>query len=304
MEQQDPFGAGRPRAGRSSKASLSGSPRGALEGGLSRSSGAVAADSRPLPDIQSEPDTRRIFIPRAGVKGLKLPIEAWGRSGPQRTVASLDLYVSVPPEQKGAHMSRFVSIAQSFKGPWTAQGCERLAQEVAEGLGSEDAEARAEFPYFVVKKAPVTGIEGAVDYTVAIAAGVGRLAKKELTVGATVTSLCPCSKEISRYGAHNQRSLVTVCARLDGDVPFEDLIDAVESCGSGSIYSCLKRPDEKAVTERAYENPKFVEDIVRDVALKLRDDPRIVSFWVESDNLESIHNHSAYARLEWPARHP
>jgi GTP cyclohydrolase I len=254
-----------------------------------------------LPDVQASPDDRQLAIQQVGVKGLRYPL-AMLRQGAsvQHTVATLNMYVGLPPESKGTHMSRFVEILERPRAPLSPAGLQAMLIETVEHLGAETARIEVEFPYFIRKLAPVSGVESLLDVDV-------RLVAERLDSGATevtlrvvvpVTSLCPCSKQISRYGAHNQRSHVTISAVLREDVSIEELVTVAEDEASCEIYGLLKRPDEKYVTERAYENPKFVEDLVRDVALRLRADRRIARFVVESENFESIHNHSAYARLE------
>ena len=233
----------------------------------------------PIPDTQMARDDRRIAIDHVGIKGLKYPLNVVDLDAvAQPTVADCNVVVALPEEQKGTHMSRLVALLEAPGG--------RI--EVA-------------FPFFIRKLAPVSGVASLLDYQVKIA---GELAGGEytqlLTIAAPVTSLCPCSKEISEYGAHNQRSHVTVEARLgpDAGLDLPALIARVEAQASCELYGLLKRVDEKHVTERAYDNPKFVEDLVRDVAAAVREVPGLESFVVEGENFESIHNHSAYARIE------
>ena len=209
--------------------------------------------------------------------------------------------VRLPADQKGTHMSRFVALMESRQRPLDYGELQNLTQQMLELLGADAGRISVSFPFFRSKSAPVSGIRSLLDYDVTISGEVsGGAYAYGLKVLVPVTSLCPCSKEISQYGAHNQRSHVTVSLICTEDVPPEDIIDIVEAQASCQLYGLLKRPDEKYVTERAYENPKFVEDMVRDVAVALRGDKRIASFTVESENFESIHNHSAYACIAYP----
>ena len=241
-----------------------------------------------LKDTQSEADTRNISIDRVGVKGLRFPIQIQDKLNRiQSTVATVSLAVDLPEEFKGTHMSRFV---------------EALPRELLRRLSARRSHVEMEFPFFRSKNAPVTGIEGLMDYVVRFemeAEANNKLADFKLTVIVPVTTLCPCSKAMSAYGAHNQRGLVTYSVRFASrPVWIEDLIDLVESCASCSLFSVLKRPDEKWVTEKAYENPVFVEDLVRNVALKTQSHSAFSWYRVEAENFESIHNHQAYAVIE------
>jgi GTP cyclohydrolase I len=254
-----------------------------------------------LPDIQSAPDVRALAIDRVGIKSLRHPISVERPDGTgQPTVATFDMYVALPAHVKGTHMSRFIEIAQGLDAPLSVTGFRALMVRMLERLEADAGYIEARFPYFVAKRAPASGVESLMDYEVTFraAATPARGYDFTLTVGVPVTSLCPCSKEISEYGAHNQRSHVTVAATLAGAVAIEELIALAERHASCELYGLLKRPDEKFVTERTYDNPKFVEDLVRDVALELQRDPRILAFTVESENFESIHNHSAYALIQ------
>jgi GTP cyclohydrolase IB len=260
-----------------------------------------------IADVQGFEDTRRIDIHRVGIKGIRHPVRVKDRSGGDwHTIANFNMYVFLPHNFKGTHMSRFVEILNRREKEITVDSFRAMLPEMAERLNSESGRIEMSFPYFVNKKAPVSGVESLMDYDVTFIGEVDK-GKVAMTVKVVVpvTSLCPCSKEISRYGAHNQRSHVTVTARLaDGPhfVWIEDIIDLVESVASCDLYGLLKRPDEKYVTEKAYENPKFVEDMVRDAAHLLNQDKRIVHYIVESENFESIHNHSAYALIEHDKR--
>ena len=259
-----------------------------------------------IPDVQGTPDGRRLAIDRVGIKGIRHPMRIAERGGgTQHTVATFDMLVGLPHHFKGTHMSRFVEILNAHEREITVDSFRAMLRETAGRLEAESGLIEMAFPYFVQKKAPVSGVKSLLDYEVTFigeitATGEERFALKVLV---PVTSLCPCSKKISEYGAHNQRSHVTVTARIASFVWIEELIDLVEKQASSELYGLLKRPDEKYVTELAYDNPKFVEDMVRDIAGKLDADSRIEAFVVEAENFESIHNHSAYAmiRRNWPA---
>jgi len=254
-----------------------------------------------IADVQSSKDLRNLPINQVGIKDLRFPIQTATASGIQSTVARLTMTVRLPADQKGTHMSRFVALMESRQRPLDYGELQNLTQQMLELLGADAGRISVSFPFFRSKSAPVSGIRSLLDYDVTISGEVsGGAYAYGLKVLVPVTSLCPCSKEISQYGAHNQRSHVTVSLICTEDVPPEDIIDIVEAQASCQLYGLLKRPDEKYVTERAYENPKFVEDMVRDVAVALRGDKRIASFTVESENFESIHNHSAYACISYP----
>ena len=252
-----------------------------------------------IPDTQNSLDTRHIAIDKVGIKDIKHPIVVSDRSGrEQHTVANFNMYVNLPEEYKGTHMSRFVEILNHHEYEITVQSFKRMIEEMTERLNAQSGDIEMTFPYFVNKAAPVSGVKSLMDYEVSF---IGQIknAKPEVLVKVLVpvTSLCPCSKSISNYGAHNQRSHITACVRMADFIWIEELIDVIEKVASCELYGLLKRPDEKYVTERAYDNPKFVEDIVRDVAVKFNEDERILGYTVESENFESIHNHSAYAML-------
>ncbi len=254
-----------------------------------------------IADVQSSKDLRNLPINRVGIKDLRFPIQIAAASGIQTTVARLTMTVRLPADQKGTHMSRFVALMENRNRPLDYDELKNLTQQMLELLGAEAGAISASFPFFRRKTAPVSGIQSLLDYDVTLGGEVENGAYRHtLKVLVPVTSLCPCSKEISQYGAHNQRSHVTVSLVCREHVAIEDIIDIVEEQASCQLYGLLKRPDEKYVTERAYENPKFVEDMVRDVAVALRGDERIASFVVESENFESIHNHSAYAYIAYP----
>jgi GTP cyclohydrolase I len=257
-------------------------------------------DARPIEDVQARADTRRIPIDKVGIKGIRYPVRVRDRSGgEQHTIATLDMFVTLPHDFKGTHMSRFVEVLNDHEYEITVESFRVMLKEMTELLEAKSGYVQMSFPYFVNKAAPVSGVQSLMDYEVTLTGTIKEDATvMQVKVVVPVTSLCPCSKAISDYGAHNQRSHVTVEAKTEAFVWVEELIDIVESEASCELYGLLKRPDEKYVTERAYDNPKFVEDMVRDVAQRLNQDDRILGYVVESENFESIHNHSAYARIE------
>ncbi len=252
-----------------------------------------------IADVQSHPDTRKLAIDKVGIKHIRHPVRVRDRSGgDQHTIATFNMYVDLPHNFKGTHMSRFVELLNAHEREITVATFKDILQGMRKTLAAECAHLEMRFPYFVNKAAPVSGVQSLLDYDVTLIGEVGAgQSRMTVKVVVPVTSLCPCSKEISDYGAHNQRSHVTITAHTKGFVWIEDLIDIVEEESSCEIYGLLKRPDEKYVTERAYDNPKFVEDMVRDVAARLNRDPRIEGYVLESENFESIHNHSAYALI-------
>jgi GTP cyclohydrolase I len=253
-----------------------------------------------IPDVQASEDTRQLAIDKVGIKAIRHPVKIAERDGGvQHTVANFSMYVGLPHNFKGTHMSRFVEILNAHEREISVESFGVMLAEMVERLEAESGHLEMNFPYFVNKAAPVSGVLSLLDYEVSFIGEI-RAAKNIFTmrVLVPVTSLCPCSKKISAYGAHNQRSHVTVSARTNSFVWIEDIIDVVEKSASCELYGLLKRPDEKFVTERAYDNPKFVEDMVRDVAGILNADPRIDAYVVESENFESIHNHSAYALIQ------
>jgi len=254
-----------------------------------------------LPDVQATPDQRQLAIQKVGVKGLRYPLALATPTGTiQNTVAQLTMAVGLPPEVKGTHMSRFVEILERPRGALQAAELPALLEEMLKHLQAESGSIDLAFPYFIAKAAPVSGVESLLDYDVALQVEKRQGSKQaELTLAVTapVTSLCPCSKKISEYGAHNQRSHITITAQLRQPMAVEELVRLAEEEASCEVFGLLKRPDEKWVTERAYDNPKFVEDLVRDIALRLMAEPRIGRWSVASENFESIHNHSAYAEL-------
>ena len=253
-----------------------------------------------IDDVQGRPDTRRIPIDRVGIKDIYHPVRVKDRSGgEQHTIANFNMYVHLPHDFKGTHMSRFVEILNEHEREISVGSFNDMLSQMTARLDSGAGHLEMTFPYFIMKRAPVTGVQSLLDYKATLAADLkDRKIETWLKVVVPVTSLCPCSKQISDYGAHNQRSHVTISVRISDHVWLEELIDVAEQEASCELYGILKRPDEKYVTERAYDNPKFVEDIVRDVALRLNTDSRIRAYVIESENFESIHNHSAYARVE------
>jgi len=253
-----------------------------------------------IPDVQRSADSRRLAIDQVGIKAIRHPVRIADKSGGvQHTVAVFNMYVHLPHDFKGTHMSRFVEILNSHEREISVESFETILREMVERLEAESGRIEMSFPYFVNKAAPVSGVQSLLDYDVTFTGEI-KHAEYRFTMKVTVpvTSLCPCSKGIADYGAHNQRSHVTVTARTRGFVWIEDVVRICEEQASCELYGLLKRPDEKYVTEKAYDNPKFVEDVVRDVATVLNGDPRIVAYVVESENFESIHNHSAYALIE------
>ena len=263
----------------------------------------------PMADVQGSADTRRIAINKVGIKAIRHPVKiaerplADGAASVQHTIATFNMTVSLPQEFKGTHMSRFVQILNAHEKEISVESFHVMLKEMIERLEAASGHIEMRFPYFVNKAAPVSGVKSLMDYEITfigeIEAGETRF---KMQVLVPVTSLCPCSKEISEYGAHNQRSHVTVTAETADFVWIEELVELVERQASCELYGLLKRPDEKYVTERAYDNPKFVEDLVRDVAAALNGDARVISYVVEAENFESIHNHSAYALIEHDKR--
>ena len=250
-----------------------------------------------MSDQQSERDHRQLRIDKVGVRNLRFPVQIRDKAHElQNTVATIGLFVDLPEEFKGTHMSRFVEVLNSHGSVIHVENIPDILKAMQKRLHAHAAHLEMRFPFFMTKKAPVSGKEGVMDYEVGFDAALeGEKLDFVLTVKANVTTLCPCSKAISQYGAHNQRGEVTVQIRSSKLIWIEDLIRWIESCGSSEMYSLLKRVDEKAVTERAYENPVFVEDLVRNVALRLNEHPDIFWYQVEAENQESIHNHNAYA---------
>ncbi|MEX2213173.1 MAG: GTP cyclohydrolase FolE2 [Phycisphaeraceae bacterium] len=258
-----------------------------------------------MPDVQSAHDLRNVPIDRVGVKHIRYPItlKCPATGGVQHTVAHVNMLVGLPHHQKGTHMSRFLEVLNEHHDRLRSDQIMEVCRVMKERLEAEDAHLEFSFPYFIHKKAPVTGSEGMIDIEVTFeATSNGKPENDRFVMGIKVpaTSLCPCSKEISMYGAHNQRCEMEVKVQFQPDnfMWIEELFALVEACASAPVYAVLKRPDEKFVTEEAYDNPKFVEDIVRDLALSLNTEDRIAWYKVTSENFESIHNHNAYASIE------
>jgi len=265
-----------------------------------------APTANAIPDVQSSADTRQLAINKVGIKSIRHPIRVQDKSaGIQNTIAVFNMYVGLPHNFKGTHMSRFVEILNGHEREISVENFPAMLKEMVERLEAESGHVEMSFPYFINKAAPVSGVQSLMDYDVTF---IGEICNGEVVtstkVVVPVTSLCPCSKKISEYGAHNQRSHVTVTARTNDFMWIEEIVALVESEASCELWGLLKRPDEKYVTERAYDNPKFVEDMVRDVAARLNAEPRIDYYVVESENFESIHNHSAYALIERDKRLP
>ncbi len=252
-----------------------------------------------IPDTQSERDERHLIIQRVGVKDVRYPLQLRIGKATVPTVAQWDLDVALPAEQKGTHMSRFVAWLDALDSPMDAAAMRAGLLRMLDALHATDGRIEARFPFFIRKRAPVSGVESLLEYQGRwIAESRGGVSSVSAEVVVPVKSLCPCSKEISDYGAHNQRSHVTIRVELLQDIGWFELVRFAEDSASSEIWPMLKRADEKWVTERAYENPKFVEDMVRDVALRLNADARIGRYSVDVENFESIHAHSAYARIE------
>ncbi len=251
-------------------------------------------------DVQSQHDHRKIDIRKVGVKGIKYPVIVLDKAqGTQPVNATISMYVNLPHHFKGTHMSRFVEILNEFRGQVNIRTLHIILEKVREKLRAESAHMEISFPYFIEKEAPVTGAKSLMEYNCTFCGqNSGGRSDFLVSVVVPVNTVCPCSKEISNRGAHNQRSMVTVKVRFRKFFWIEDLIRIVEEAGSGEVYSLLKRPDEKFVTEKAYENPMFVEDVVRNVATQLNRNDNFPWYSVEAENFESIHNHSAYAYLE------
>ncbi|TDJ27946.1 MAG: GTP cyclohydrolase I FolE2 [Gammaproteobacteria bacterium] len=254
-----------------------------------------------IPDVQGRADTRQLAINKVGIKDIRHPIIVKDRSeGVQHTIAQFDMYVFLPHQFKGTHMSRFVQILNDHEKEITVNSFKEMLKQMVDMLEADSGNIEMRFPYFVNKKAPISGVESLLDYDVTLIGEINKgVTSTRIKILVPVTSLCPCSKSISDYGAHNQRSHVTVNAKTEGFIWIEEIIDLVEKQASCQLYGLLKRPDEKYVTEQAYDNPKFVEDMVRDIAGELNKDERIRQYVLESENFESIHNHSAYAMIEY-----
>ncbi len=254
-----------------------------------------------LKDVQAEPDSRRLYIDKVGVKDISYPIVVLDKTNQtQHTTASINLYVDLPHNFKGTHMSRFIEILNEYRREISIRNFPKILKRIRQKFNASTAHLEVEFPYFIEKTAPVSGAKGLMEYKCRYSGTLNEDGNRDLVlqVQVPVSTLCPCSKEISERGAHNQRGLIKVAFRFRDFVWIEDIIEKVENSASSPVYSLLKRVDEKRLTEQAYDKPMFVEDIVRETALNLMDIKEITWFRIEAENMESIHNHSAYACLE------
>ncbi len=251
-----------------------------------------------LEDVQNTPDNRELAIDQVGIKSLRYPVNFSGDNDSQvNVVAEFNMYVSLPHHVKGTHMSRFVELLEMPNQVFSINNMKSFMQSMVSLLETEAGYLEMTFPFFITKQAPVSGVKSMMDYQVTLKADLAKTFSLTAIIAIPVTSLCPCSKKISAYGAHNQRSMVTIEVKIDQDVSLQELIRSVEEQASSQLYGLLKRPDEKFVTEYAYDNPKFVEDLVRDIARTLEQHRAVAGFKVECENFESIHNHSAYAMI-------
>jgi GTP cyclohydrolase I len=252
-----------------------------------------------IADVQSRPDQREIAIDKVGIRSLRHPVSIRNQDGTsQHSIAEFEMMVNLAKDVKGTHMSRFVDVLHAQASPYDVVTFQAMLGVMTECLGAQQGYITMHFPFFMKKNAPVSKVPSLLDYQASfIGKWTDGKAQTQLRVVVPVTSLCPCSKEISRYGAHNQRSHITITVIIQEPIAFESLIEMAESHASSELYGILKRDDERYITEKAYENPKFVEDMVRDVAIVLKQDPRILGFNISSENFESIHNHSAFAEI-------
>ncbi|MBT9438127.1 MAG: GTP cyclohydrolase I FolE2 [Desulfobacterales bacterium] len=253
-----------------------------------------------MKDTQNQRDYRNITIDKVGIKNLRYPITVLDRrNGCQDTVATINMYVDLPHEYKGTHMSRFVEILNVLRPEVSLKKISDALEQMKKHLNAASSHIEVTFPYFIEKKAPISSSPGLMDYTCKLTGSSGPDGKIDFVseVIVPVSSVCPCSKEISEAGAHNQRGEVRLSIRFKKFIWIEDMIEIVEKSGSSEVYSVLKRVDEKYITEYGFSNPKFVEDIVRDIAIKLKEDDNVTWFSVSAENFESIHNHSAYAHI-------
>ena len=267
---------------------------------------AAPAAAQAMPDVQGSADSRNIAIDKVGVKNIRYPITLHcpATGGRQSTVARVNMYVGLPHHQKGTHMSRFLEVLNEHHECVRSDQIMDICHDMKKQLNAEQSHLELKFPYFIDKKAPVTGQVGKIDIEVTFDASSDSQDDFVMGIKVPATSLCPCSKEISAYGAHNQRCMMEAKVRLKtgANMWIEELFELVEQAASTQVFAVLKRPDEKWVTEAAYDNPKFVEDIVRDMAIAMDSDDRIVWYEVNSENFESIHNHNAYAMIEKDSR--
>ena len=259
-----------------------------------------------LPDVQSQADAREIGIDAVGISDVRYPITVLSGRGPVPTVATLAMTVDLPAASKGTHMSRFIELLEMQIEPLDQASFRTMVFAMLQRLDARSGSIEMQFPYFVRKSAPVSGVPSLLDHDVRWCGSVscGGAYSFRMRVAVPATSLCPCSKKISAYSAHNQRSRISIDVDLVATMAIEELIALAESSASCEVYGLLKRPDEKFVTEKAYDNPKFVEDLVRDVALRLNGEPSVLAYTVEAENFESIHNHSAFARVARPSPAP
>lgn len=265
----------------------------------------VSLSAADLPDVQGRSDARRLAIDRVGVRGIRHPITLAAADGSLvRTVAEVGMFVALPGDRRGTHMSRFMEVLAAHCTADAPVDAAALCRDLCARLSADRAEVDLSFPYFIPRPAPVTGLVGLMEYAVRIHVTAGATEDLVLGVSAPATSLCPCSKEISAYGAHNQRCVIAADVRMQSPISIEEMVIHLEAAASCAVFPVLKRPDEKFVTEEAFRNPKFVEDIVRDLAVRLGDDPRIRWFTARSENFESIHGHNAYAELTKTLRTP
>lgn len=250
-------------------------------------------------DVQNDLDFRKIEINKVGVKNLKYPIVLQDKKNDeQHTIALINMYVNLPHQFRGTHMSRFIEILNKYWREIDIHSMGEIMKEMKANLNAESAHLEIEFPYFIEKNAPVSDAKSLMEYQCKFTGMLNDKIKILLGVLIPILTVCPCSKEISEYGAHNQRGTINIQLQFKGFIWIEDIVQMVENCASGSVYSLLKREDEKFVTEKSYENPKFVEDVVRDVATKLNKQENILWYKVEVESFESIHNHDAYACVE------
>ncbi len=253
-------------------------------------------DINKLKDVQNLPDYRNIPLQKVGIKNIRYPVTVMDKQNEwQKTVANINMYVNLPHQFKGTHMSRFVEILNEYKGNISVKTFQNILFEMKKRLLSDEAHLEIEFPYFIEKRAPVTKTPGLMEYWCGLHGTLKDTLDMVLLAKVPVTTVCPCSKEIADFGAHNQRGEVRVWVRFKDFLWLEDLIDCVEKAASCQVFSILKRPDEKYVTEYAYTNPMFVEDVVRNVYMGIKNMQEVIWFYIETENFESIHNHSAYA---------
>ncbi len=252
-----------------------------------------------MPDVQRDPDSRKIAINQVGIKDLKHPVTIQDRDNALcHTVANAIMTVYLPENIKGTHMSRFVELLNEIEQPISIHNYQQLLDDMLQRLEAEQGKLSLNFSYFIKKPAPVSAATSYMDYDITMdIERIGGQTKQSVRIVVPVTSLCPCSKKISDYGAHNQRSHATISAEISNDIFLADIINLAEEHASCELYSILKRPDEKYITEKAYDNPKFVEDMIRDIATALNKESRIKRYTLEVENFESIHNHSAYAMI-------